>query len=76
MELKAKWMLHHGITSNSVLTGRSVHNQQIEHLWRDASQSFIGLYERLFHFMESHHYLDPLNEVHIYALHYVYLPRI
>ncbi len=73
----AKWMLyHHGTTSNPVLTGRSVHNQRIERLWRDASQSFIGLYRRLFYFMESHHYLDPLNEVHIYALHYVYLPRI
>ena len=33
----AKWMLHHhGTTSNPVLTGRSVHNQRIERLWRDA----------------------------------------
>ena len=73
----AKWMLHHhGTASNPVLTGRSVHNQRIERLWRDAIQSFIGMYKQLFYFMESHNILDPLNEVHIYALHYVYLPRI
>ena len=73
----AKWMLHHhGTTSNPVLTGRSVHNQRIERLWRDAVQSFIGLYQWLFYFMESHQFLDPFDEVHIYALHYVYLPRI
>ena len=73
----AKWMLHHhGTTSNHVLTGRSVHNQRIERLWRDATESFINLYQRLFYFMESHQLLDPLDEVHIYALHFVYLPRI
>ena len=26
--------------------------------------------------MESHQFLDPFNEVHIYALHYAYLPKI
>lgn len=73
----AKWMLHHhGTASNPVLAGRSVHNQRIERLWRDAIQSFIGMYKRLFYFMESNNILDPLNEVHMYALHYVYLPRI
>jgi hypothetical protein len=73
----AKWLLgHHGTISNPVLTGLSVHNQRIERLWRDARQSFVGIYHRLFYFMESQGILDPLNEVHMYALHFVYLPRI
>ncbi len=29
--------------------------------------------ERLFYFLECH---GPLNEIHVYALHFVYLPRI
>lgn len=49
----AKWMLHHhGTTYNHVLTGRSVHNQRIKRLWRDATESFIGMYQRLFCFMD------------------------
>ncbi len=30
----------------------------------------------LFYDMESQSLLDPLNEAHIFALHYIYLPRI
>ena len=34
------------------------------------------LYYKLFYFMEHNDLLDPLNERHLYALHYVFLPRI
>ena len=34
------------------------------------------LYYRLFYQMEYHDLLDPTNEKHLYALHYIYLPRI
>ena len=73
----ARHMLRHrGIDRNSVLTGSSTHNQRIERLWRDLHQSVTKLYYRLFYHLENLQILDPLNEFHIFALHYVYLPRI
>ena len=30
----------------------------------------------LFYYLEHQNYLDPDNDVHCYALHYIYLPRI
>ena len=73
----ARHMLRHrGIDQNSVLTGSSTHNQRIERLWRDLHQSVTKLYYRLFYHLESLQSLDPLNELHLFALDYVYLPRI
>ena len=34
------------------------------------------LYYHLFHFLECQQLFDPVNDIHLYALHYVYLPRI
>ena len=56
--------------------GSSTHNQRIERLWRDLHQSVTKMYYQLFYFFEHHGLLDPLNEVHLYSLHYVYLPCI
>ena len=30
----------------------------------------------LFYYLESEHMLDPLNEIHLYCLHTVFIPRI
>ena len=73
----ARHMLRHrGFDRNSVLTGSSTHNQRIERLWRDLHQSVTKLYYRLFYHLENLQSLDPLNELHLFALHYVFLPRI
>ena len=70
-------MLHHrGVQRRSVLVGSSVHNQRVERLWRDMHRCVTGVFYRLFYFMEHHHLLDPIDESHLYALHYVFLPRI
>ena len=39
-------------------------------------QSVIATYYRLFYFMEQQSLLDPLNELHLFTIHYVFLPRI
>ena len=65
---KASW-------KRSVLVGSSVHNQHIECFWRDMHRCATSVYYRLFYYLE-HELLNPTSSVHIFALHYVYLPRI
>ena len=60
----------------SFLTGPSVRNTRIERLWRDVVESVVTIFTSLFMFMESHRILDPGNEIDMYALHYVFLPRV
>ena len=56
------------------LIGSSVHNQRIERLCRDTHRCATSLYYRVFYFLENCDLFDPLNPLHMYALHYVYLP--
>ena len=65
-----------GAETNPVLTERSVHNQRIERLWVDFGAQVIHYFRDIFHHLESCCNLDPLKELHLFALHFVFLPRI
>ncbi|CAG2239805.1 unnamed protein product [Mytilus edulis] len=61
----------------SMITGPSTHNQRIERLWRDVYEGVLCYFYNLFyHIKDNEGILDPLNELHLVALHYIYMDEI
>lgn len=73
----AQFMLEQrGLDRGSIITGSSVHNCRVERTHRDVYEGVLCFYARLFNEMEMAGIVDPLNDIHLYCLHCVFLPRI
>ena len=65
---------HH--SESAVLVGSSTHNERIERLWRYVHRCVAVLFADLFRGMEAEGILSCLNEVDLFCLHWVFVPRI
>uniref|UniRef100_A0A672M759 Integrase catalytic domain-containing protein n=1 Tax=Sinocyclocheilus grahami TaxID=75366 RepID=A0A672M759_SINGR len=58
------------VCRGSAMRGRSTHNQKIERLWGDVWRGTINVYHSLFTLLEQDGMIDPINEKHMWAVHY------
>ena len=71
-----RYMYHFHGNAAAAIAGLSTHNEHIERLWRDVYHCVSSNYYELFYHMEEQQELDPLNEIDLYCLHFIYLQRI
>lgn len=71
-----RYMLSIHQDPSCIITGNSVHNERIERMWRDISQNISQSFIATFYELEEEEVLNPDNEVDIFCLHVVFIPRV
>ena len=64
------------IIFNFSCVGKSTHNQCIERLWRDVFAGCTISFYNLFYELERSGMLNPVKDIHLWCLHYTFLPVI
>ena len=72
--LHISWLRREELVA-SYIAGKSVHSTRTERLWRDVLHCIISLYYSLFSHLEEIGILDIEEDLVLWALHYVFIPR-